>query len=332
MLDENYIVEKSKALVWADLTNYGLPELRFLDIYLSRINARNPESATVTFTKAEYCKLVGLDTRTDTARIRKSLSKLMHNEVAFPYEDGYELNVLFTRARCYTRNEDGKVIITIECNPNLSKLFFNISEDGYIRYKLKNMIGMTSKYSVLLYNILKDAEYRGYLEIRLTDLKKHLNVNEGIYDKYKVLNDKIIKPSVANINEKADIIVAYETIRENRKVASIRFNIKKKTSALELASENKTADRWEDVSTEEISSNDVIDYAFYSEAVDNSMTKAQLKHLVTIALQSTQPFTNIHETELAVYDMLRELYLDVSTREGVKDIHNYMATVLKAKR
>ena len=54
MLDEKYIVEKSKALVWAQFQDYSPGELKILDTYLSRIDARNPDSSLVTFTKKEY--------------------------------------------------------------------------------------------------------------------------------------------------------------------------------------------------------------------------------------------------------------------------------------
>ena len=60
MLDENALVEKSKRFIWAKYTGWSARELAVFDTYLSRINARNPGSAEVVFTKREYEELMGL--------------------------------------------------------------------------------------------------------------------------------------------------------------------------------------------------------------------------------------------------------------------------------
>ena len=75
MLDEKYVVEKSKALVWAQFQDYSSGELKILDTYLSRIDPRNPNSSLVTFTKKEYAELMGLDSDIRTEQLKASFSK-----------------------------------------------------------------------------------------------------------------------------------------------------------------------------------------------------------------------------------------------------------------
>ena len=59
-ISDNNLVEKSKSLVWAKFRDYTAGELRLLEVYLSRINPRDPSSSRVEFTLAEYRELLGL--------------------------------------------------------------------------------------------------------------------------------------------------------------------------------------------------------------------------------------------------------------------------------
>ena len=81
MLKETYNVEKSKALVWAQFSNYGAGELKILDTYLSRINARDSNSSCVKFTKKEYAELMGLDADVRTSQLKTYTRSLLSNVV-----------------------------------------------------------------------------------------------------------------------------------------------------------------------------------------------------------------------------------------------------------
>lgn len=59
-LNDKNIIEKSKALLLMKEVPFSLGELKVMDIYLSRINARHETERTVYFTKKEYEKLMGI--------------------------------------------------------------------------------------------------------------------------------------------------------------------------------------------------------------------------------------------------------------------------------
>ena len=79
-LTGNNLVEKSKALVWAKFTDYTAGELRLLEVYLSRINPRDPESSNVSFTLAEYCKL--LDLKLNSKNLKSQVKHFLGNVVS----------------------------------------------------------------------------------------------------------------------------------------------------------------------------------------------------------------------------------------------------------
>ena len=106
MLDEKYLVEKSKALVWAQFQDYSSGELKILDTYLSRINPRDPDSSLVKFTKKEYAELMGLDADLRTEQLKGYTSGLLSNVVTIDMpEKGYVQYPLFSEAKCFLDEE-----------------------------------------------------------------------------------------------------------------------------------------------------------------------------------------------------------------------------------
>lgn len=226
MIDANNLIEKSKPLVWARFNNYTVNELKLLEVYLSRINARNPESCRVKFTKKEYCELMGLHPDTKTQQLKKYTRKFLGNVVTLDLENGYEQFTLFTHAVCKEDPELGQVCIELNCNPELSEVFFNIAEDGYIRYKLRNIIELSSQYSVRLYSLLKDKAYGNHEWIvNVKELRELLGATSKNYESFKEFNRAVLKKAEAEINDHTDIRFTYEKVMRGRITRAVKFKI-----------------------------------------------------------------------------------------------------------
>lgn len=223
MLKDSYNVEKSKALVWAQFTNYGAGELKILDTYLSRINARDSNSSCVKFTKKEYAELMGLDADVRTSQLKTYTRSLLSNVVTMDLPGkGYVQYPLFSEARCEYNEELNQTVIEIDCNPKLKQAFFDLAEDGYVLYKLKNIISLKSQYSMRLYPMLKDRPFGWTVEI--SELRKKLGATSSTYDEFKRFNDLVLKKAIIEINENTDIFVSIEKIKKGRTIHAIRFN------------------------------------------------------------------------------------------------------------
>lgn len=104
----------------------------------------------------------------------------------------------------------------------------------------KGVYSFTSKYDVALYNwftrMLVPKRNQLICEVEIADLLKNiLRVDEKhskTYSSYMRLNDKILSKSVKKINDKTNLWVTYEGLRNSRKVASIRFCIGLKEKAV----------------------------------------------------------------------------------------------------
>ena len=228
MLDEKYIVEKSKALVWAQFQDYSPGELKILDTYLSRINPREPDASLVTFTKKEYAELMGLDSDIRTEQLKAYTGGLLSNVVTIDLPDkGYVQYPLFSEAKCYLDEKSGQVTIEVDCNHKLKPAFFDIARNGYVRYQLKNIINLKSQYSVRLYPKLKDRPF-GWT-ISVTELRELLGATASSYDVFKDFNKHVLQKAVKEINDITDISVTTENIRKGRSVESIRFTVLEKS-------------------------------------------------------------------------------------------------------
>lgn len=322
MLDENYLVEKSKALVWAKFQDYSSGELKILDTYLSRINPRDPDTSLVTFTKKEYAELMGLDSDIRTEQLKTYTKGLLSNVVTIDLpEKGYVQYPLFAEAKCYLDEQSGQVTIEVDCNQKLKPAFFDIARNGYVRYQLRNIISLKSQYSVRLYPKLKDRPF-GWT-VTVADLREILGATAASYDVFKDFNKHVLQKAVKEINEITDINVTTENIRKGKSVESVRFTVTEKSRRVinkedvELFDEVPATEI--EVDENQILLDGVIDEEFidigdpndpltlYASALPREFTRDQVELLRTLANEHV-PFTirSLPERELWICDYLDE--------------------------
>ena len=323
MLDERYIVEKSKALVWAKFQDYSTGELKILDTYLSRIDPRNPDSSRVAFTKKEYAELMGLDSDIRTEQLKTYTGRLLSNVVTLEMpgkKNIYEQFPLFSHAKCYLDDKTGQVTIEVDCNQALKPAFFDIARNGYVRYQLKNIISLKSQYSVRLYPKLKDRPF-GWT-VTLKELREMLGATASSYDVFKDFNKHVLQKAVKEINEITDITVTTENIRKGRSVESIRFTVTEKSPHVISKEEAELFEEAEEVDEDQIYLDGVIDATFvdiddpndplalFASALPSNFTRGQVELLRTLALErKPKDMEYGPELDLWVHD-----YLDQKTK------------------
>ncbi len=229
-LDDDYIVEKSRKLVLMKEVPFALGELKMLDTYLSRINARDPEATTVRFTKEEYEDLMGIE-RMRPERLGKYVDSMMGKVITVPDENlkgGWRKYTLFDYSEC-DQDENGQWWIDLSCTTKAKALFFNLEGVGYIRYQLKNVLPLASKYSVLMYIYLLDNRFRKSWEVSLAELRQRVFRCESDFyaDNFKNFKQDILDKALKEVNAKTDLTFEYETVKLGRKVSKIKFNLVK---------------------------------------------------------------------------------------------------------
>ena len=222
---EKIIVQKSGPLQLLSETNLTLSEFKIIDVYLGKINSHDPQSREITFTKGEIEKLLGLK-QIREEDLKKRLKNLFQTiTLQDPNRpNGFCLIALFAKSEAW-QNENGLWEIRLKCTDEARKYIFNIENIGYIRYRLHNILNLTSRYSYILFLYLENNRFRGKWKIGVDILKKILNCREKTYDKYYLFNSKILKTSQKELNSKTSIKFEYTGIKIGRSVKIIEFNI-----------------------------------------------------------------------------------------------------------
>lgn len=252
-LEETHIVEKSRPLMLMRDVPFNLGEFKVLDTYLSRINARDPSACAVRFSKDEYEDLMGIE-RMHPKRLNKYVGAMHGKYVTVPDETargGWRNYSLFDES-AFEQDENGQWWVELCCTQKAKDLFFNIDKIGYVRYQLKNILPLTSKYSILLYLYLLDNRFRYQWTISIDELKNSvLRATEPMYDEFKYLNQRILKKSLIEVNEKTDLHFEHQLIRTGKRVTGIQFTLIKDKTALPAGAVDPSQMTIDDVLSEE---------------------------------------------------------------------------------
>ena len=341
MLDEKYIVEKSKALVWAQFQDYSPGELKILDTYLSRINPREPDASLVTFTKKEYAELMGLDSDIRTEQLKTYTGGLLSNVVTIDLpEKGYVQYPLFSEAKCYLDEKSGQVTIEVDCNPKLKPAFFDIARNGYVRYQLKNIISLKSQYSVRLYPKLKDRPF-GWT-VSVAELREMLGATATSYDVFKDFNKHVLQKAVKEINDITDITVTTENVRKGRSVESIRFKVTEKSPHVITKESAELFDDGNVIEVDEsqmymedvigphfVDPNDPDDsLALLAEALPAGFTREQIELLKLLAMEHMPDWIRtIYDRDMWLHDFL---FKKTKLMEATPDVQSPFAWMRRA--
>jgi hypothetical protein len=235
--DENKLtVQKSLPLLSLWKSDLTLAEFKILDTYLGRIDSHKPEKRTVVFEKGELEDKLGVK-KINQKELEERLKHLMGNVVKIPDRDdnkGFRLITLFEEALA-EQDENGLWQIKMECTQKAMKFIFNVDNLGYLRYKLRCITALGSRYTYILFLYL-EANRKMHMswEIPLDKLKEILNCDKvKTYSAFKEFNKQILRKAQAELHEKTECHFEYTPIKRGRKVAAIRFDLKSLTPQIE---------------------------------------------------------------------------------------------------
>lgn len=333
--DKNKLmVQKSNPLMLLSETSMTLPELKILDAYLSRIDSHNEEKRLVRLEKGELERLLGV-----TRILKEDLDKRLRNlfQVIEIYDDngkGFTILGLFEKAKAY-QDDDGLWLVDLCCTESAREYIFNIDNIGYLRYRLKNIIDLTSRYSYVLYLYLENNRFRKSWEIDIDELKQMLNCTAETYSQYKRFNDLILKKCHKELNEKTNLKYSYEPCqRKGRKYTAIRFTLETASDYLDSDENQLTFD---DVPEPTESEYDIDDkFGLLASAVNNEFTRTQMEEIFSIICTMDVP-ENENGIDIARYHFLDKYYKHLNAQaecnaqngKPIKNRYAYFIAMLK---
>lgn len=325
----DWLVQKSNPLKSLSETDLSLVHFKILDAYLSRIDSHKPDERYVQFKKGELEQLLGV-TRMHRDELDKRLDGLFR-AVTIRDERKPKSFVkigLFAKAEC-EQDEDGLWQVRLACTAEAMEYIFNIENLGYLRYRLRNVINLTSRYSYVMFIYLearKNSNLSNKWEVSLSELKSLLNCTAERYSEFKHFNAEILKKCCTEINEKTDIKYSYKPLKKGgRKVSAIEFDIEKID---EIFDPNQlTFD--ELVEQEQQYSSEPLE--FLAGACDNSFTEEEMQVIFSILTTKDLP-AHQHGVQMARYHFLMQQYAELKRQESLQSIKSrfsYFKTMIE---
>lgn len=213
-------IYKANDMIQKGRHELSLQEQRCVLYAISKIKPEDTVFQEYTFELADFYKLCGLqgDSYTELKAILIGLKqKTWWVESAPNVESTISW---FNKVR--TNKKSGTV--TVRFDDDMMPYLLEVTRENkyYTHYQLKYILPMKSQYAIRLYELLKSYQ-RNNIEwfFDIDPLKKQLNCEN--YKDFYDFRRWVLEPAVTEINEFTDIKIAWDTVKERRKVVRVVF-------------------------------------------------------------------------------------------------------------
>ena len=329
-------VQKSLPLfaLWrSDLT---LSEFKILDTYLSRIDSHKPEKRAIILEKGEIENALGIQ-KINNQDLKLRLKHLMGNVVEVPDKDekkGFQLVTLFEEAEA-EQDDDGLWNVKLECTQKAMKYFFNIENLGYLRYKLRCITSLTSRYTYIMFIYLEANRFRKSWEVPLEELKKILHCeNEATYNEFRFFNVKILKKVQKEMHEKTECQYSYFPIKRGRSVKAIRFEVETLPKQYEAPEQLEMPGFTDSEPIFDVSQSEAERRDLYRDALaPYVVTDDQIDELVQLArkhIDARGHFTGSDlDQQIYNYLLFAKRHAKTNARSEIKNIYRYLLPIIE---
>lgn len=175
------------------------------------------------------CELMGFDSK-NTRALENSLVELAKTTISWDDGEGAARKWAVTTFCAYAVIERGTC--RYEFSEFLAHQLFNPAI--YARINMSSLRDFQTRYGLALYE--NCARYRpngefegGTPEWSLDQFRRLMGITEKgvtLYDTFKRLNERIIKPAVLEVNNLSDILIEPRFSKEGRSVIAVRFSVR----------------------------------------------------------------------------------------------------------
>ena len=100
------------------------------------------------------------------------------------------------------------------------------NKNNILRYKLRCITALTSRYSYVMFVYLEANRFRKSWEVELDELKAILNCDKEEYAReFKYFSRDVLKKVHKELTEKTECRYSYEPVKKGRTVVAIRFEL-----------------------------------------------------------------------------------------------------------
>ena len=230
-------VVKRNPLVEAKFKTTAL-EYKILMVAASKISSSDDVLKDISFTVDEFCSL--LDVEVEGGGMYDYMKRACERLVGKPVS--VKNSAMKEHVTDHEMGDEGYTIFPwlhhIKYDRSTVKIRFHeymkplllyvVGNEEYTKFVLENITKCDSIYSMRVYELLKQYQKIGERVMQLQELREILGIKKKEYEKYSHFKARVIQQAHKEINEKTDIRMEFEEIKQGRKVVAIKFYVKPK--------------------------------------------------------------------------------------------------------
>lgn len=232
-LPASSIVTQANGLVTARYT-LPLAEQRLILTMIARIQPDDEDFKPYRISVGELAEFIGVAKGSAYLECKKITENLLKRVLSINEPDGL-LQVNWVSSAKYI---DGTGMVNLSFDPLLKPYLLKL-KGNFTSCKLEMLLSFKSQYTMRMYNLLKQYEWRKKeQEIELELLREMLGLHKDQYKLYADFKRSILESTQKELAEKADLTFEFNEIKYGRRVGAINFRIFSK-ELLEPASDNE---------------------------------------------------------------------------------------------
>lgn len=324
------LVTKSNNLVEARY-HFSIWETRVFTKLVSLIHPDDENFKKYKLQIRDLVNFFGVNDNDAYEKIKAVPDNLLKKVVTIPYTENGEERFLKTgliAQATIPKKKEG--YIEISFHPDLKPYLLQLKRT-FLSYDIRNVLKISSVYSVRIYELLKQYEKIGYREFDIDTLKVIL----GVSDKYKLyghFKSRVIIKAQEDLKQHTDICFDFKEVKTSRRVTAIFFEIKKNKNIETIEDENNLLKISEETATIQQEVEDrLLDWGISKKTLNSYLKNYSIEHLkIRIQYVINQQNTKAHREEKI--DNLAAYFNSVVSKEDLVDYVEDEKTVQKNKK
>ena len=215
LIKKNLVI-KSNKLIWMQ-SDLNLTQLKlFAKVIIETV--KNPNSEFYRFNIRELMQEFHI-TDTNHTALKNATAKMIKAVILKGDNENSEIQLALFTEVLYSGG-----LVNMYLHPKLKPYILDI-EKKYTKYYFENISWLNSIYSIRIYELLKEFEFRKNRVFELDKFRFLLNISKDKYKNFPDFKKRILLSSQKELVEKTDIKFEFQEIRESRKVKKINFTI-----------------------------------------------------------------------------------------------------------
>ncbi|WP_028130290.1 replication initiation protein [Selenomonas sp. AE3005] len=217
-IDENKPIKQSNRLIEAKykLTKY---EQRMILAICSQLNTNAKEFSKVRVSVADMAKFCNYEEKKGYTLVKNTIMRLLTRTLQIKDEQGWYATHWLQSAR-YIESES---VIEYCVDEHLKTELLQLKQ-AYLSTSALPLMEFRSDYTTRFYLLLKKMLKVKDFEYELDFIRERFQLGKS-YNIIQNLKSRVIEPAMAEINEKSDINVKHEYIKQGRSYTKIHFTV-----------------------------------------------------------------------------------------------------------